>query len=271
MITLTAYNEGVYNSEVYNRFLEGGNEISLILDGEKQYLASAGAGTLGIANEWSAGFWAKPLEGPEFRVLFAAHNRDGKNSIEVSMPSLAPEPTKGTFEARARNTELRVRITDENGDIIQHLGWGDMFRNDVWSHVGISWDGMDILAYRDGELVSSGTGLLVSSGTMVDSERKIYYGNTISGTLPTWSGNIGHAGIWSSVLAQPEWDTVVSGGFFMDLTTASAGYTSSGTLVQYWKPGANESNIGENLAGGVELTKLSFVSTANRVGDTPDQ
>lgn len=270
MITLTVYNEGVYNSHVYNRFLEGGTEQALVLDGSRQYLATVNPELLGIDNTWSVGFWSKPRSGPEFRLLFAAHGRSGKNSIEISVPPIVAEPIQGTFEARERREQIRLRTTDENGNVIKHIGWGDVYRPDLWSHIGLVWDGNDILFYADGELASSGTAIFInSSGTMADSERKVYYGSNISGSLAPWSGTVGHGGMWSSALSAAEWQTVVSGGFFMDLTVTSGSYASQGSLEHYWKPGADSANIGEDLVGGLDLEKLNFVSTANIVGDRP--
>jgi hypothetical protein len=94
----------------------------------------------------------------------------------------------------------------------------------------------------------------------------------VSGTFATFSGTIGHFGMWDEVLDVAEMTTVVSGGFFSDLTLISGSYTSVSNLQHYWKPGDVPSDLGKDFTTSgtaLDLSKQHNMSADNVTADQP--
>ncbi len=171
-----------------------------------------------------------------------------------------------------RTAELRVLIRDVDGQVIKHLGWGDWFQQDSWTHTTIQWNGSELSTRKDSLVTNSGVVFTDSSGNMSDiPAREFFYGGTRNGTLPTFSGIVGHLGIWESILGDDELSVVFSGGLDMDLTTSSGSYVSQGNLRHYLKPGGDPSNIGKDFvtSGTLDLDKLRDITTDNIIIDSP--
>ena len=236
------YNAGIYNDGIYNFPIN-----------------------LEIANEWTLGFWVKPKSFKEFGTIFSVGEIDKKNTIVISTTPVSS--TAGV------TSELRVLIKGEEGTIIKHYGWGGWFQTDTWTHTFLQWDGTDLTANRDALVATTGVALTDASGSMGDSPpRKILYGATAVGELASFSGTIGHFGMWNSLLDSSEFGTVVSGGFEMDLTTSSGSYISQDSLQHYWKPGEDLANIGKDfVASGttLDLNKERGITLDDIITDGP--
>jgi hypothetical protein len=240
------YNEDDYNDGVYNL---------------RQFY-------LHIGNLWTLGFWAKPRPYKEHTTIFSTGARGGKNEIRISTTPVSEERT--AFGKSP--SEMRVLIKDKNGTTIKHYSWPDWFREEEWLHTTIEWDGTALEAFRAGVPVTTGVTFVDASGTMSDSRRKVFYGSAVSGDRATFSGTVGHFGMWDSLVAPGELGTVVSGGFAADLTVTSGTYTSVGTLQHYWRPGDDPTNIGKDftVSGTArDLTKERNVGIDNIVLDEP--
>lgn len=218
------YNFGVYNNGIYNFPIN-----------------------LEIANEWTLGFWVKPKPFKEFGTIFSVGEIDKENTIVISTTPVSSTATT--------TSELRVLIKGSEGTIIKHYGWGGWFQTDTWTHTFLQWDGTDLTANHNALVATTGVVLTDAPGSMADfPPRKILYGATAVGELASFSGTIGHFGMWNSLLAPSEFGTVVSGGFGMDLTTSSGSYVSQDSLQHYWKPGEDSGNIGKDfVASGTTL------------------
>ena len=236
------YNFGVYNNGIYNFPIN-----------------------LEIANEWTLGFWVKPKPFKEFGAIFSVGEIDKKNTIVISTT-----PVSSTASV---TSELRVLIKSSEGTIIKHYGWGDWFQTDTWTHTFLQWDGTDLTANHDALVATTGVALADVSGSMSDvPSRKIFYGTTAKGELASFSGTIGHFGMWDSLLNPSEFGTVVSGGFGMDLTTSSGSYVSQGSLQHYWKPGEDSGNIGKDFVvsgTALDLATERGITPADIVTDGP--
>lgn len=268
MITLSVYNEGVYNEGIYNLSVSlSGTLVSVQLDGKGQYLGRFDTNNLDITNTWTLGFWAKSSAYKEHMSVFSTASIRGENEINVSST-----PVPQTIQPLGgRPAELRVTIKDADGTTIKEYGWGGFFRDSDWTHVFLQWDGVDLDAFRNGIITTTGVFFVNVTGTMSDvPERKIFYGASIAGTTATFSGVLGHFGMWSSLLSTAEMATVVSGGFDIDLTTTSGSYVSTATLKHYWKPGAEPTNIGQDFAGDLDLNKLRNITSENTVPEVPE-
>ncbi len=264
---------------------------SLTLDGKGQYLArtedlgSSGAYNTDVYNEgiynfplnlrvgdaWTLGFWAKPGANKEHGTIFSVGNRDGKNEIRVSTTAI---PIESIVHGK-RPAELRVLIKDFEGTAIKQYGWGDWFQSEVWTHTFLQWNGVELNAYKNAFLTTTGVVFVDVSGTMGDSPaRKIFYGSAVAGNFATFSGIMGHFGMWDELLDPIELRTVVSGGFSTDLTVASGSYTSQGNLQHYWKPGEDLTNLGKDFTTSgtrLDLTKQRNITTDNVTSESPWQ
>ena len=242
-----AQESGVYNSGIYN---EGIYNFPINLE---------------IANEWTLGFWVKPKPFKEFGAIFSVGEIDKKNTIIIS--------TTPVSSTAASLSELRVLIKGEEGTIIKHYGWGGWFQQDTWTHTFLQWDGTDLTANLNALVATTGVALADDSGSMGDfPPRKIFYGTTAAGKLASFSGTIGHFGVWDSLLDPSEFGTVVSGGFGMNLTTSSGSYVSQDSLRHYWKPGEDSVNIGKDfVVSGTarDLDKQRGITSADIVTDGP--
>ena len=236
------YNEGIYNDGIYNFPIN-----------------------LEIANEWTLGFWVKPKAFKEFGAIFSVGEIDKENTIIISTT-----PVSSTAEV---TSELRVLIKGSEGTIIKHYGWGRWFQTDTWTHTFLQWDGTDLTANLNALVATTGVALTDASGNMSDvPARKIFYGTTAAGELASFSGTIGHFGMWGSLLDPSEFGTVVSGGFEIDLTTSSGSYVSQDSLQHYWKPGEDPVSIGKDfVASGttLDLDKERGIVPADIVTDGP--
>jgi len=263
--------------------------LSALTDGKGQYLASSGLASvhgvynagvynegvynapsnLNIFNLWTLGFWVKPEANPEHATIFYAGTKEGYNEIRVSTTAVSAEvPLRGKPPS-----ELRAIIKGSDGTTIKHYGWGGWFQTGVWTHTFLQWDGTDLTARKDAVLTTTGVALTDATGTMSDAPpRAVFYGSTVAGNFATFSGTIGHFGMWDEVLTPAEMATVVSGGFSSELTLISGSYTSVANLQHYWKPGTNVSNLGQDFTtSGValDLVKQHNMSSANVVADQP--
>lgn len=241
LISLDVYNAGIYNDGIYN-FPIGVN----------------------IGNNWTIGFWVKPRASKEFQAIFTLGARTKPNHVFISTTPIPEQDAK---------SELRVIITDQNAQIIKHYSWGDWFSNNRWEHTTIQWDGSELNAFRNSFPTTTGVLFTNSSGILGDfPARAIFYGTNAEGFSATFSGTLGHMAIWDSILDIAELQTIVSGGFQIDLTTTSGSYTSQDNLVQYWKPGEDLTNVGKSFAtitGTHDLDKIQGISVNNITIDSP--
>ena len=266
MVELSVYNEGVYNDGIYNITLSG-SSVSVRLDGEGQYMGRADTNALGIANTWTLGFWAYSKPNPEHFSVFSTAAGRGENEISVH----STDVPRTTQLLGSRPSDLRVLIKDADGTSIKEYGWGGFFRDSRWVHVFLQWDGNELAAFNNGFTAVTGTAFVNASGTMSDTPaRKIFYGGAVGGAVATFSGSLGHFGMWDTLLGADEMGTVVSGGFDIDLTVPSGNYVSTGSLQHYWKPGEDPGNIGQDFAGSLNLNKLRNMTSDNVGPEVPD-
>jgi hypothetical protein len=265
MVIPSVYNEGIYNFGVYNITLSG-SQVSIRLDGQSQYLGTINPAPLGVANTWTLGFWAKPFGNKEHAAIFSTVGDGSRNEISVSTTAIPNE----TQTHGKRPAELRVIIKDHEGTTIKHHGWGNYFQDDTWTHVFLQWDGTELNAFKNAVATTTGVALVTFTGTMADyPARNIHYGSSVPGVTATFSGILGHLGMWDSLLDPAEMGTVVSGGFVTDLTIASGSYSSQTNLKHYWKPGAEPADLGLDFAGNSSFNKQRNITSSNVTPETP--
>lgn len=243
--TQGVYNFGAYNDVIYN--------FPFNLD---------------IADVWTLAFWSKPRAYKEHTTLFATGARGGQNEIRISATPVSEE--RGI---RGKSpSELRVLIRDQDGEVIKHYSWPDWFQEEEWRHTAIQWNGTDLEAFKAGIPTTTGVTFVNAAGTMSDGIRKVFYGSAVAGEFASFSGTVGHFGVWNTLLAPGELETIVSGAFSADLTVASGSYISQNTLQHYWKPGDDPTNLGKDFVTSgtlFNLTKEHNLDANNIVIDEP--
>ncbi len=264
MVKLRIYNAEVYNDFIYN--LAPGSGTALVLDGKRKYLSTGSDSVeLNFANAWSVSVWAKPEPDKEFRTLFCVENRRKQNRIKIST---APVSDEDVFIFN-RPTDLRVELSDANGTVIQNHGWESFFQDRTWTHAGVTWDGTSLVSYING--VSGTTSVILTNdgGVLSDAPRNVFYGFGLTVGTAAWSGTVGPAAIWDTVLGPEEWPVIASGQFDINLSAASGTYISNESLVQYW-PFQNADNIGENLTeSGADFTRFNSISSEDLTNEIP--
>lgn len=252
--TFGVFNQGVYNNDEYN--INSGPTITV---GTK----------LNIENVWTLGFWVKPKSNKEHATTLSAGTKDGKDGFRIS---LTPLPAETQVHGK-RPAELRALIKDSDGTTIKHYGWGGWYQTEVWTHTFLQWDGIELTAYKDALLTTTGVVFVNVTGSMGAGDgRRIHYGSAIAGQFAAFSGTLGHFGMWDTILGPEELGTVVSGGFAADLTVASGSYASQGSLQHYWKPGEDSTSLGKDfISTGTpfDLTKQRNLTTDNVTPDSP--
>ncbi len=248
----------------------------------------AGAGTqalentshniLGIADEWSLGFWIKPvLPIPSLlRIWRLAPVSSNNDFVTISFDNLG-----------GGNRFMSDLIDEDNSGTGTNNRTWDGFLNGLdglWTHILLTFVGSvgasdpTIIAYRNGVFVSSTSGSAGGSGAprlnQSDRARRIEsLGNdggsrSIGGILAQaqlWRVDVGSA---AAFLADP----VEAAS--RDLNTNSGAYTFAGDLAHWWKPGAEaEPNLGKDFATGfaeiVDLSTVINLSDSDRVADVP--
>ena len=232
------------------------NIVALQLNGEDEFLESLSL-PMGFANLWTMSFWLKPTQflpeplSSNHRVL--AHLRASTRRGEVLIWGARIEGAK--YEE-----EIYVELGDSNGARMRIIRFNSVQKRNEWRNFSCVWDGTSLIAYDQGLLIQDM--LVIQSGgndTMDDPAggRILRVGGLIEDTGPSlasWSGIVGHIGVWNTEIQPNEFGTLISGGFGFDLLTNSGTYTSSATLVHWWKPGDDFPNVGRDYAGDVILT-----------------
>ena len=245
--------------------------MPLEANGSNQYLAkSEFPANLGLSNAWTLSFWVKPRPSSEAATLFAVGGLREENAIVIRLDPLPQLPFRKTDNKSPTN--LVTMIKGPNGTIVREIKWENFTTADSWIHGALTWDGNILQVYASGIATNSGVVLQSGGGiTMTDSpQRKIFYGSSVLGNQPTFSGFLGHLAMWNSILTQDEISLIADNGFFMDLTANSGTYTSSVDLVMYYRPGDNPNNLGQDFSGvGLDLNNIRNITIDDIVNDLP--
>lgn len=246
------------------------NDVSLRADGKGQMLSSTDfeAGW-GVDNEWTLSFWIKPFDNKETSTVCELSSLRGNNLIRVTLDPISSG--RNLLPRLKTRSSMVTMIKGFDGTIIKHAKYGDFVQDDAWVNGAITWDGEDFQVYASGIAVGSGVTFVDSSGTMSDGDtRKFFYGGTVSGTVATSSGHLGHLGLWNTALPQVEVQEIASQGFTMDLTSNSGNYVSSASLKAYYKPGENSNDLGADYSGNSHnLDRISNLTAGEVITDAP--
>lgn len=150
---------------------------------------------------------------------------------------------------------------------------------DAWIMLGLSWDGVNFLVYRNGVEVapSAGPGTTPTITAMTDVNRKVGLGNNNPPlTLQALDGKMLWTAVWRDELALEEQGDIFGNLAGIDLNVAGMDYSSQADLAHWWRCGEEPSpNLGKDfaLAGftptiDVEVNAVG-ITDADRSTDVP--
>lgn len=233
--------------------------VSLRFKGVDAYLENTIRQSLGFANLWTISIWLKPFEDrpreklPEIHHRALVHLKGATHRNEVLI-----------WADRITNTEpdvIHVENWDKDSKRVRITRFNMAQQREQWRNFSVYWDGSNLIGWDNGVEIAdihetlSGTGSFVMQDPVASAGRSVRLGAAYSGIagalelpLAAWSGHMGPVAIWDIGVTDQELGTVISGGFGIDLTTDSGTYTSSANLVHWWRPGADNTDIGKNYA-----------------------
>jgi hypothetical protein len=243
-----------------------GSLFSMSADQTTASFSSGAASNLGIADDWSVSFWAKNTDETDiaFRV-FERGEVGGANQLVV---------TRSTGDSET----LRINTENSTSGILKRFSYNGVWTTGDWRHVVFTWTGNDtMLCYVDGVLTEADLKSNDNLGTMDNPGAVQNVGlfcKQLGGTR-SWYGSLGHSAIWDVVLDQNDVDEIFSptagSPFGLDLLANTGTYDKSANLIQYWKPGFDDTDVMKNYSiDGDAITFLSQTRNANEIHeDTP--
>jgi hypothetical protein len=248
------------------------NEVhrcSVDFDGSTEYLRLAALTTIGIANAWSISFWCNP-EGSTFTA----------NSMIVAFRDNAANNDDIELEVRGAEADdpYRVFIIDQDGHLngYKSYEYDNFFTSGQWAHVVTTWDGTDIVVYKNGVPITVSNKAQDDAMTMGTRTRSSAIGAGAHDGSGPFDGKIHSVGVWSSVLTASEVEEIYNAGCGADydLTLDQNDYASSGDLVHWWRCGKDPSDIGGDYGNAGTLidldTDAANISTADIVSNAPE-
>lgn len=228
---------------------------ALDFDGSTEFLDSNGVFTLGVADAWTIAGWIKPSSSvSEFSTLFHAKpTANSNNAIRVINRNVDTSPF-----------DLRILMSNSFATQYKELRWNNRTPVDTWTHFVFTYDGAavgdPVVLYIDG--VNAGAPDVTTTditGSQNDADgRLVEIGD--NPIFEPWGGRYHTFAMWSTVLAADAVTAIYnSGSGAFDLTVDSGDYSSSSTLVHWWRFGKNSSNIGEDAG----TSPRDLVSGAN--------
>lgn len=212
---------------------------SLLFDGSSA-ISSTPIQPIGLFDAWTISSWIKPsaIETANQSWLYIGTAAAGApNSINFQiLGSLPGDP-------------LRVTVVNSAGATLKELTFEDALLNDDWFNIIATWDGgPDTLSvYKSGVLLVPDA-TVSGSGSQTDASRFIDVGGSVNGvSVDHYFGQVGHIGMWNSVLALDEILQIASQGNCVDLRYNVSSYISAENLERYYKPGEDPITTGRDF------------------------
>lgn len=213
-------------------------------------LRSAFAASVGIANVWSVGVWYKP-DANAFTII---------NRIWSIRDADAPDILALTLFGGSTNDPILMNMFDSAGVEFKNLRWDNLAVVNAWNFFMVTWNGTDLLLYRDGTLRTPTSTPTDDPGTMADSGRRIGFGVRPNSGAEQASGSLYALGVWSSVLTSGEQLVLAKGHGDTSLRVPDfdvnfRDYVSAANLQHYYRPGF-AANIGTDYGVAASLMPL---------------
>jgi len=226
-------------------------------------LYDTGYVTLGINDAFTISIWCKP-------------------DTVATGPRACLDINVGTVQGRkvirqmATATTLQTYLQHKTGGSAKDYRYPTSLSAGTWYHIVVTWDGSALTTYINGSAPTP-TKIYDGAGTQDTTPVDMVVGAQSNGTWDGmeqfWNGKVGPIAIWSTALIAGEVAAIHTGKFGIDLTSDSGDYTSSSTLVHFWKvcqAHSSNSEIGTDSKGTLNLRgQFSTITTTNCIEDAP--
>lgn len=212
---------------------------SVDLNGVDEFFFNTTNQPVGFANAWSVGVWLKPGAG-------AMTNNQVVVDIKLTGVNNVLFMTRGN----AATGRIRWFNSASTGAGIKRYDWNSALTQDTWQVHLATWDGTDLLAYKDGvTLGSPDLTPIDTTGTMTNTVRNVALGGRIT-LLNPFEGRLHSCLVWDVALSPAEILTLNNGGngAGFDPLADSGNYASSANLEHWWKLGRNGEALGTDFA-----------------------
>lgn len=221
------------------------------------------ADTLEFANAWSISMWGKP-ELDAGGVLKHLVDFRGGSTSRIRL-GISDGATPFFFAI----------LQDDGGSIFKLYRYENAVAASTWSHWVVTWNGSALILYYNGAANTPTLQQIDNAGTMANDVGNIGLGVDVDdlvnsgGTIVdnTWTGNIGHVGVWSTAIDEAAAAQIFAGKHAMDLSVNSGNYTFSGDLEHWYRPGFD--SIGNLDEAGNDHFTDNTVTDSNIVQDAP--
>lgn len=163
-------------------------------------------------------------------------------------------------------TYMRVFLSDTAGTNFKQYNDTDGFVDNQWQLHTLTWDGTNLLVYRDGvELTMTKT--IDSAGSQSDSRYKMSVGATVGGSAAS-TARYHSFMIWDEVLTSGEILATYNGGEGnnIDYRKNFGNYTSAPNLRRYFRLGNGGPVLGSDSTWGLDLISGGVDLMANDIG-----
>lgn len=241
-------------------------EITGAFDWHSVALAGTGAVTgnnttdtlHGIANTWTVMFWYKPNSATQTTSEALFHLKavgDTNNEIVIQI-----------LGATA-NDPMNAIIKDSAGNTIKDYSWDSQTTSiTVTGMYVVTWDGTNLLFYRDTTAVTPTTLTTDTTGTMTDTARAVGLYSLI--TAARYHNGVHNCvAVWNTALSATEIKSLwlCGMGDNANLNVAFDEYASQNSLVHWWRPGleigTTTTQLGKDYATGTSARQMNGLSS----------
>jgi len=242
-------------------FTVGGFESQLVsvdFDGSTEFMANTTNNPLGIANIWSISLWYK-ADVNGFKNFFGVSNSANNiNRIRIQNDS---------------GTGLQIQLWDSAGTERKSFSYAGQLETGAWMNFLFTWDGTDLLAYKNGSLLTPVKNT-DNANTMTATDRRVIVGVFNDLSQVKWDGPIHSIAVWDAEISAAASDIYNGGnGGGFDLGSNSGSYTFSGDLQHWWRLGLDSSDIGKDSGLASTLIDVNAnsenIDASDIVSDSP--
>jgi hypothetical protein len=193
---------------------------------------------LGIANNWTIGYWhyvvAVPGTGVEQTYIDIGQGQP--NGIHMySVTGL-----------------VNIKLWDQNGDLFQHYTNSNLWSvANAWRWQQLSWNGTNTVhLLNNGTATQTLTTVVDNAGTMTDTPRTIAIGDRYEGGSPVVNAYLSAFQVWDTSAYFTTTNKIAPYLALnrKDLTKNFGLYNIAGNLQHWWRPGASPSQPGMDYA-----------------------
>lgn len=231
-----------------------GEGTVIITDGATEEFETS-SGALGFGNTWTFGFWIclntlPPIDNVSiWRVGTSGGGR----------PNLIAFTIKGA----TANDPLRIVTHNTTGGSLKDYEWDSILDTLTWMHFVLTWDGTDLILYKNGLEVAPDTVTVDGSSAMTDSNRPLHASDIFADFGV--DGAFGHTALWDEALTANEVLRIFTGAHSIDLRQNIDNYTSSANLVHYYKLGEDPDTMGRDYAGSLDFIVFTNITHEDNV------